>query len=550
MEIIPAVGDAEKLRTELLVVGVFNGGPLTRSARRLDERTAGRLSAILKRGELGEASGATLLIHDLPGSAAARILLVSLGRPALFSDRAYRQALAATAQTIAESTASEAVVTLAENEVPGRSLSWRIQQAAQLLADGGYTFLLPETQTSGRKARVRAKRSIMLLAPQTLTSELVGALRQGIAVAEGVALAKDLGNLPGNICTPAYLAKTAREMGEEFGFEVEILERRDLEALGMGAFLVVGGGSANPCKLIVMQSRRSRAENRPIVLVGKGITFDIGGTPLTPGAGPDEMKFNMSGAGSVLGVMRTVARLALPINVVGLIAAAESMPGGSASRPGDVVTSMSGQTIEIRTQEAEDRLLLCDALTYAERFAPACVIDVATLTEACVVALGSHASGLFANDEALAAELLQCGSVSGDRVWQLPIWDDYFGQLGSSFADTSNLGGRAAGAITAACFLARFATAYPWAHLDIAGTAAISGAAKASTGRPVPLLAEFLISRAAESALALNRPLPSPQQRSRNHERSGFHRLPDRAEGRGGPPEGPFPPARISDRAR
>ncbi|RDJ24048.1 leucyl aminopeptidase [Bosea caraganae] len=510
MEIIPAVGDAEKLRTELLVVGVFSGGPLTRSARRLDRRAAGRLSVILKRGELDEAPGTTLLIHHLPGSVAARILLVSLGKRALFSDRAYCRALAATAKVIAGSVASEAVVTLAESEVPGRSLNWRVQQAAQVLTDGGYAFVLPETQPCGSKARARARRSIMLLVPQTLTSELVGALRRGVAIAEGVALAKDLGNLPGNICTPAYLAETAREMGEEFGFEVEILERQDLEALGMGAFLVVGRSSANPCKLIVLKSNGGGIGSRPVVLVGKGITFDIGGTPLTPGADPDEMKFNMSGAGSVLGVMRTIARLAVPINVVGLIAAAESMPVGSASRPGDVVTSMSGQTIEIRTHEAEGRLLLCDVLTYAERFAPACVIDVATLTEACVVALGSHASGLFANDDALAAELLRCGSVSGDRVWQLPIWDDYVGQLGSSFADTSNLGGRAAGAITAACFLARFATAYPWAHLDIAGTASISGAAKASTGRPVPLLAEFLISRAAESAPALSRPLSQP----------------------------------------
>lgn len=510
MEIIPAVGEAERLRTELLVVGVFSGGALTGSARRLDDRTAGKLSAIVGRGELGEAPGATLLIHHLPGSVAARILLVSLGKLEAFSDRAYLRALSATARIIAESVVSEAVIALAEHEVPKRSLNWQVQQAAQILADGGYIFVLPGTHPHGQKTRARPVRSIMLLVPQTLTSELVGALRQGIAVAEGVALAKDLGNLPGNICTPAYLASTAREMGTELGFGVEVLEREDLEALGMGAFLVVGRGSANPCKLIVMQSHGRKARSRPIVLVGKGITFDIGGTPLTPGADPDEMKFNMSGAGSVLGVMRTVARLELPINVVGLIAAAENMPGGSASRPGDIVTSMSGQTIEIRTHEAEGRLLLCDVLTYAERFSPACVIDVATLTEACVVALGSHASGLFANDDALAAELLRCGGVSGDRVWQLPIWDDYFGQLGSRFADTSNLGGRAAGAITAACFLARFARAYPWAHLDIAGTASISGATKASTGRPVPLLAEFLISRAAEAASPNGLSLPSP----------------------------------------
>lgn len=502
LEIIPAVGDAERLRTELLVIGVFSAGPMSGSARRLDEKTGGRLSSIVERGELGEAPGATLLLHHLPGAAAARTLLVSLGKPEAFSDRAYWRALAATARIIAESAVSEAVVTLAENEVPRRSLSWRVQQAGQHLADGGYNFVLPGTHSQAQKTRSRPMRSIMLLVPETLTSGLVLALRQGIAVAEGIALAKDLGNLPGNICTPAFLADTARKMGKEFGLEVEVLERRDLEALGMGAFLLAGKGSANPCKLIVVQPQSRKGYGKPIVLVGKGMTSDIGGTAAALDADPADVKFNMSGAGSVLGVLRTVARLGLAINVVGLIAAAENMPGGHSSRPGDVVTSMSGQTIEIRTQDAEGRLLLCDVLTYAERFKPACVIDVATLTEACVVALGSHASGLFANDEALAAELLRCGGVSGDRAWQLPIWDDDFGQLGSNLADTSKLGGRAAGAITAACFLARFAKAYPWAHLDIAGTASISGISKASTGRPVPLLAEFLISRAAEAAAA------------------------------------------------
>lgn len=505
LEIVPAVGEAERLRTELLVIGLFSGGPMSGSARRLDERTAGSLSSIVDRGELGEAPGATLLLQHLPGSAAARTLLVSLGKREAFCDRAYWRALAATAKAIAESVVSEAVVTLAENEVPRRSLSWRVQQAGQHLADGSYSFILPGAPAPGQKVRNRPMRSIMLLLPEALTSELVLALRQGIAVAEGIALAKDLGNLPGSICTPAFLAETAGKMGKEFGFDVEVLEQQDIEALGMGAFLQAGKGSGNPCKLIIIQAPARKAYGKPIVLIGKGMTSDIGSPLLVSDGDPTGVKFSMSGAGSVLGVMRTVARLGLPINVVGIIAAAENPQAGRRGRPGDVVTSMSGQTIEIRAQEAEGRLLLCDVLTYAERFKPACVIDVATLTEACVVALGTHASGLFANDEALAAELLRCGGVSGDRAWQLPLWDDYFGQLGSSRADTSNLGGRAAGAITEACFLARFARAYPWAHLDIAGTASIAGAAKASTGRPVPLLAEFLIGRAAEAATQ-NRP--------------------------------------------
>jgi leucyl aminopeptidase len=252
--------------------------------------------------------------------------------------------------------------------------------------------------------------------------------------------------------------------------------------------------------MAVMQYRGGKTAGRPIVLVGKGITFDTGGVSLKPGANLDEMKFDMSGAGSVIGVMKTVARLGLPINVVGIVAAAEYMPGGDATRPGDVVTSMSGQTIEILNTDAEGRLVLCDALTYAERFEPECVIDVATLTGACVIALGRHASGLFANDDTLAAELMRSGADSGDRAWMLPMWDDYLDQLQSNFADTSNLGGPAAGAVTAACFLGRFTKNYRWAHLDVAGTASVGGPAKGSTGRPVPLLADFLVKRAAEGS--------------------------------------------------
>lgn len=492
---MPVVGDAERLRTELLVIGLFSTGPVSGSAARLDASTAGRLSQIMAHGELAEMPGATVLLHHLPGSPAPRTLLVSLGQREAFSDSAYWRALAATAKVIAEGAVSEAVVTLAENEVPGRSLSWRVRQAGQHLASGSYNFF-PPASAQARKTRSRPMRSIMLLLPQTLTLELVLALRQGIAVAEGVTLAKELGNLPSDVCTPDFLARTARDMGEEFGFAVEVLERQALEALGMGAFLQAGTGAANPCKLIVMQPQGRKASRKPIVLVGKGMSAGPAHLSPPPGAEAPDRRFSMSGAGSVLGALRTVARLGLPLDVVGLIAAAENMPGGHGSRPGDVVTSMSGQTIEMGSDDTEGRLLLCDVLTYAERFKPACVIDVATLTEACVAALGSHASGLFANDETLAAELLHCGGMSGDRAWQLPLWDDYFGQPGGNLPDAGSLGGRAAGAITAACFLSRFARAYPWAHLDIAGTASTAGAAKASTGRPVPLLAEFLIGRA------------------------------------------------------
>jgi leucyl aminopeptidase len=311
-----------------------------------------------------------------------------------------------------------------------------------------------------------------------------------------MALTKDLGNLGGNICNPAYLAQTSEALGKEFGFEVEVLERADMEKLGMGSALSVGRASYWPCKFIVMHYRGGPTSAKPIVLVGKGLTFDTGGISLKPGADMDEMKYDMSGGGSVIGLFKTVARLALPLNIVGIVPAVENMLGGNASRPGDVVTSMSGQTIEIINTDAEGRLALCDAMTYAERFEPACVIDVATLTGACIIALGTVASGLFANDDALAAELLACGTDSGDRAWHMPLFDEYQAQLKSNFADMSNIGGRPAGAVTAACFLARFANAYKWAHLDIAGTASVSGDAKGATGRPVPLLAEFLVRRA------------------------------------------------------
>jgi leucyl aminopeptidase len=291
------------------------------------------------------------------------------------------------------------------------------------------------------------------------------------------------------------MAQTAQAMGKEFGFSVEVLEREDMEKLGMGSALSVGRASYSPCKFIVMKYNGAGTA-KPVVLVGKGMTFDTGGVSLKPSAGLDEMKYDMCGGGTVLGVFRTVARLGLPINLVGAVMAVENMPGGNASRPGDVVRSMSGITIEILNTDAEGRLVLCDALTYVERFDPACVIDIATLTGACVIALGAHASGLFANDEPLAAELLAAGMATGDRAWQMPVWEDYIGQLKSNFADMSNLGGPPAGSITAALFLSKFATKYKWAHLDIAGTSSVSGDAKGATGRPVPLLAEFLLSRA------------------------------------------------------
>lgn len=487
----------ERTRTGLLVVGAFADGVLTSAAKRIDAESKGRLSTVLKRGDLDEKPGATLLLHDLPGTQAERVLVVSLGKREQFGEKAFRDAFIGAAKALTDSVARDAVVTLADIEVPHRSRAWRMQHAARLLADGAYCFNAPHRQTNHPK-KERGPRKVTLLISEKINDEIKTALERGEAIAEGIALAKNLGNLPANVCNPAYLAEAAQTLGKKYKLEVEVLEREQMRKLGMGSALSVGQGSSQPCKFIVMQYKGG-GRSKPIVLVGKGITFDTGGISLKPGASMDEMKFDMCGAASVFGAMKTVARLGLPINVVCIIHAAENMPDGNASRPGDVVTSMSGQTIEILNTDAEGRLGLADALTYAERFNPECVIDIATLTGACVIALGNITSGLYANDDELADQLLEAGNDTGDRAWRMPMFDEYQDLLRSNFADMSNLGGRPAGSITAACFLKRFVN-YKWAHFDIAGTNAVSGDAKGATGRPVPLLTEFLIGRAEKRA--------------------------------------------------
>jgi leucyl aminopeptidase len=488
----------EKIRTGVLVVGAFADGSLPPASRKIDEASKGKLSTVIKRGELDEKAGSSLLLHDLPGIEAERVLLVSLGKRSDFDDKAFRDAVSSAAKTLSGGVAREAALAIVDVEVPDRSAAWRVQTASRLIADGAYRFAAPGVNAKEKK-KERGARKVTLLTSEKISDHLKNAVRAGQAIAEGIALAKDLGNLPGNVCNPPYLAEAARALGKEFKFDVEVLEREDMRKLGMGAALSVGQASAQPCKFIVM-NYQGGGKAKPIVLVGKGVTFDTGGISLKPGANMDEMKFDMCGAASVFGAMKTAARLKLPLNLVAIIPAVENMPGGNATRPGDVVTSMSGQTIEILNTDAEGRLALADGLTYAERFDPACVIDVATLTGACVIALGNLTSGLFANDDELAEQLLESGEDTGDRAWRLPMFDEYQDLLKSNFADMSNLGGRPAGAITAACFLKRFANKFKWAHLDIAGTNAVSGDAKGATGRPVPLLTEFLIGRAEKRA--------------------------------------------------
>ncbi len=494
MDYVVKSGTPEKQRSGCLVVGVFEGRRLSAAAAQIDQVAGGALSAVLRRGDIAGKPGETLLLHYLPNLPSERVLLVGGGKEKDFNEARYREATAAAARALRQTGAHEAVSYLTDLEVKGRDIVWKLRQAVELTEASLYSF--DQLKSKKNEAR-RALRRVVLAVPRR--RDLVAAeraVREALAVAAGVKLARDLGNLPGNVCTPTYLAEQALALGREFGLTVTVLEEPEMRELGMGALLSVARGSRQPPKFIVLEYRRGPGEEPPLVLVGKGITFDAGGISLKPADKMDEMKFDMCGAAAVLGVLRAAAALELPLNLVGLIPSCENLPDGAANKPGDIVTSMSGQTIEILNTDAEGRLILCDALTYAERYKPAAVVDIATLTGACVIALGNHASGLLANDERLARELLAAGRYTYDRAWQLPLWDEYDKQLESPFADMANIGGREAGAITAACFLARYARKYKWAHLDIAGTAWKSGKEKGATGRPVPLLVQFLLDRA------------------------------------------------------
>ncbi len=496
MEFSIKTGVPQRIRTGCIVVGVFEPRKLSGAAAGLDRAAHGHLSAILRRGDMDGKLGRTLLLHGVPNVACERVLLVGLGRDSEFRDKQYREAVAAAVRTLGTTGAAEAVLYLTEIESVKRDTTWRTAQAVMVAREAGYRF---DRMKSRRDEKKPVLRKLALgFGDPTARRPAEAGLERGLAIANGMNFAKDLGNLPGNVCTPDYLAGQARELARRYRMKVRVLGRAEMKKLGMGTLLSVARGSTQSPRLITLEYRAGAKRAKPIVLVGKGVTFDSGGISLKPGAEMDEMKFDMCGAASVLGAMMAVAEMRLPINVVGIIPATENMPSGSATKPGDIVTSMSGQTVEILNTDAEGRLILCDALTYAERFEPQAVVDIATLTGACVIALGSVASGLFANDQALANELLAAGDTAYDRAWRLPLHDDYQEQLKSNFADFANIGGRPAGAVTAACFLARFTSKFKWAHLDIAGTAWKSGKEKGATGRPVPLLVQFLIERASK----------------------------------------------------
>jgi leucyl aminopeptidase len=419
------------------------------------------------------------------------VLLVGLGGKEDFTERAYAEAVRSGLKALGG--ARDVAVAAGDWKVKGRGAAWN---ARNLVLAARETAFRTDEMKSKREPNGGPEKVALLLSKHDGAAER--AMRQGVAIANGTELTKRLGNLPGNVCTPSYLAEQARAIAREWKLGIEVLEAKQLEALKMESFLSVAKGSAQPPRLIVLKYSGAKKKDRaPVVLVGKGITFDSGGISIKPGAAMDEMKFDMCGAASVLGTMRALAELKLKLNVIGVVAACENMPSSTAVKPGDIVTSMSGQTIEILNTDAEGRLILCDALTYSERFKPAALVDVATLTGACVVALGGVNTGLFANDEKLASQLLAASREAADPAWRMPLDDEYQEQLKSNFADMANIGTPGgAGAVTAACFLSRFTKAYPWAHLDIAGTAWKTGPAKGATGRPVPLLAQFLIERA------------------------------------------------------
>jgi len=485
----------ETLKTATLVIAVGEGRKLGATAKAVDEATGGAIATLLKRGDLAGKVGQTLLLQDLPNIKAERVLLVGAGKERELSDRAYRKLVSAVLGNLKNLGGADAVLALGDLAVKGRNAHGKARLQVETLADGTYVF----DRFKSQKAEAQKLRKITLLADKADAAAVEQGAREAQAIANGMALTRDLGNLPPNLCHPTFLGEQAKTLGKEYkGLKVEVLDEKKLRELGMGSFLAVAQGSDQPPRLIVLQYNGAKKKDEaPHVLVGKGITFDTGGISLKPGLGMDEMKFDMCGAASVFGTFRAVLELQLPINLVGVMACAENMPSGGATRPGDIVTTMSGQTVEILNTDAEGRLVLCDALTYVERFKPQSVVDIATLTGACIVALGSNTSGLMGNNDALIKQLLKAGEVADDRAWQLPLFDEYQEQLDSPFADIANIGGPKAGTITAGCFLSRFAKKFHWAHLDIAGTAWISGGKdKGATGRPVPLLTQYLLDRA------------------------------------------------------
>ncbi len=486
-------GSAARQRTDCAIVGLYENGALSTAATQLDAALGGRLTRLVKRGDLRGKAHETVLL-DVDRGPCPRVLVVGLGKKDTFRRKQYRKAVLTAVAALAKTGAHDAVSYLSQEPVADTDAYYRGRLAAE--AAGHALYRVPAIR-SARQPAAPALKSLGIAVPERdQKKDAERGLAHGRGIALGAALTRDLANLPANVCTPSYLARTARELAREHrSVKVQVLDEAELKRLKMGAFLSVTAGTDEPAKLLVIRYQGAAPKQAPIALVGKGVTFDSGGISLKQPVAMDEMKFDMTGAASVFGALKAAAELGLALNLVGIVPACENMPSGRATKPGDIVHSMSGQTIEVINTDAEGRLILCDALTYSRRFKPALVIDVATLTGACVIALGAHTSAVMSNDDELAAQIVEAGRRAEDRAWHMPMAEEYHEQLKSNFADFTNSCGRDGGAITAACFLAKFTNGLRWAHLDIAGTAYLGGAQKGSTGRPVPMLVDFLIHR-------------------------------------------------------
>ncbi len=496
MEFSVKTGHPEKQRAHCIIVGVFESRRLSAIAERLDTASQGYISNVLRKGDLDGKTGQTLLLHQIPNTLADRVLLVGCGKERELGDKEFRDIIRKATSAVIQTGSSEMVSFLTELNVKGRDIRWKIRQAVEIIL--GTVYVFDDYKSKKEKNRFALRRIVLTVPTRRDLIPAERAVLEGQAIAKGISLAKNLGNTPPNVCTPIYLAKEAEKISKEFqSVQTTILDEKEIAALKMGALLAVAKGSDNPPRFITLEYKGAKDKQKPIVLVGKGITFDTGGNSLKSPANMIGMKYDMCGAAAVLATLRAAAELELPLNIIGVITCAENMPGSKAARPDDIVTSLSGLTIEILNTDAEGRLVLCDALSYVERFDPDVVIDIATLTGACAATFGGHVSGLLSNHNPLANDLFDAGIASFDRCWQLPLWDEYQEALNSNFADIANIGNPPeAGTILGACFLARFTKKYHWAHLDVAGTAFRSlGKERGATGRPVPLLVQYLLDR-------------------------------------------------------
>ena len=493
MEYFTSTGKVSRYVTDCVIVGVYDNSKLGTGAADIDAASKGAIKRLVRNGDISTQIGRCTVLTDLAGVRASRVAVVGLGKPESFGVAQFRQATAAATQSVSQSKVRSVLNSLTLEDVEDADAYYLARHCVQTIGDSLYRFT---AMKSGKKKPVSPLKKIgMSIAKRSDASKAERGAEHADAIVTGMSLAKTLGNLPPNICTPSYLARTAQKLARESkNLQTRVLSEAEMKRLGMHSLLSVTAGAVQPAKLIVMQYKGA-GRDKPVVLVGKGVTFDSGGISLKPGPGMDEMKYDMCGAAGVIGTMAAVAKLKLKINLNVVVPTVENMPSGNATRPGDIVTSMSGQTIEVLNTDAEGRLILCDALTYSRRFKPAAIIDVATLTGACVIALGHHHTAVMSNNDDLSDSLVAAGRTSDDRSWPLPLGENYASQLQSNFADFANVGGRDGGAITAGCFLGKFTDGLNWAHLDIAGTAWKSGKQKGATGRPVPLLTELMLSR-------------------------------------------------------